>query len=84
MTRLIGLNALMVALGVAVFGVVMAPLGIRQKRDDFVRATAVITLDALLRPPVAAVVLPDALTLIQAGVLAETMALLLQLSAGGC
>ena len=39
MTRLIGLNALMVALGVAAFGAVMAPIGVRRGRQDFVRAT---------------------------------------------
>lgn len=39
MTRLIGLNALMVALAVAAFGVVLAPIGVRKGRADFVRAT---------------------------------------------
>ncbi|MCC6773931.1 MAG: heme lyase CcmF/NrfE family subunit [Gemmatimonadaceae bacterium] len=39
MTRLIGLNALMVALAVAAFGVVMAPIGVRRARADLVRAT---------------------------------------------
>jgi cytochrome c-type biogenesis protein CcmF len=39
MTRLIGLNALLVALAVASLGVVLAPIGVRKGRADFIRAT---------------------------------------------
>lgn len=39
MTRLVGYNALMVALALATFGVVLAPLGVKRARADYVRAT---------------------------------------------
>jgi cytochrome c-type biogenesis protein CcmF len=38
-TRLVGYNALMVALALAAFGVVLAPLGVKRARADYVRAT---------------------------------------------
>ena len=39
MTRLIGLNALMVALGVAAFGFVITPFAVRRGRPELVRVT---------------------------------------------
>jgi len=39
MTRLIGYNALVVALAVAAFGVVLVPIGLKRSRLDLVRAT---------------------------------------------
>jgi cytochrome c-type biogenesis protein CcmF len=42
-TRLIGYNALMVALAVATFGMVLVPLGVKRARADFVRATYTAT-----------------------------------------
>jgi len=39
MTRLLGYNALMVALAVAAFGVVAVPIGIRRSRESLIHAT---------------------------------------------
>ncbi len=39
MTRLIGHNALLVALALAAFGVVAAPIGVKRSREELVRAT---------------------------------------------
>ncbi|MFP5354072.1 MAG: heme lyase CcmF/NrfE family subunit [Gemmatimonadota bacterium] len=43
MTRLIGYNALMIALALAAFGVVAAPIGVKRGREELVRATHTAT-----------------------------------------